>query len=66
MSDRRDYTTVELAELFPDKAFMTCPECKTTQFEPGPEAGHSQNFKCENGHGWNVSAFGMQAIGGSR
>lgn len=60
---RRDYTTEELHQMFPNKKHLTCPECETTKFRAGPEGGTSKNFLCENGHGWNCNAFGMQAIG---
>lgn len=41
---------------------MRCPKCGCRKFQAGPDGGLSQNFRCENGHYWNVHAFGMDSI----
>lgn len=53
----------ELREMFPDKTHLTCPACATTKFQKGPKGGLAIDFRCENGHEWNVSAFGMEELG---
>lgn len=53
----------ELQEMFPDKTHLTCPACATTKFQKGPKGGLAVDFRCENGHYWNVSAFGMEELG---
>jgi hypothetical protein len=47
---------------------LTCPICGSQKFQAGPgvHAGDvylARNYRCENGHEWNVSVFGMESIG---
>ncbi len=39
-----------------------CPTCGSAKFQGGPSGGNSQNIRCENGHCWNINAFGWASI----
>lgn len=66
----RDWSTDELMARFGDRPEYTrdrrliCPECESLEFQRGPGGGNSRNYRCANGHTWNVSCFGMDYLGG--
>lgn len=62
-SSLRDWTYTELNDRFGENHKIVCPACETTRFSPGPRGPGSRNYECENGHRWDVSAFGMMFIG---
>ena len=62
----RDYTAAELLSLFPDSHPLVCPICRSTKFQKGPSGGHATNYRCENGHCWNVHALGMDYLSTER
>jgi len=69
MTNLRDWSTEELMVRFQNRPGyleekrLVCPACCISSFQRGPQGGLSRNFRCENGHEWNVSAFGMDYIG---
>jgi len=39
-----------------------CPTCGEPRFQRGPSGGDSTNYRCWNGHYWNVSPFGWDKL----
>ena len=59
---RKPPETRSIPPLTVPDAILKCPICQSIKFQCGPRANLAQNLRCENGHYWNLTPFGLDPI----